>query len=283
MANELLAMAYDDVNERKAERLRECASSLIFKKDKQSIKLYRAYFCRVRLCPMCAWRRALKVGAQMHQIMPIASKSGCKFLFLSLTVRNVEGDALAETLDAMQGGFQRLMQRKVVKDVVKGYYRAMEVTRNDKDGSYHPHYHIILAVIPSYFGKAYMTQAAWTDLWQSAMRLNYTPIVHITRIKGTTAKAIAEVAKYAVKPGDYIIPDDWDLTVDTVKLLDSVLDNRRFLAYGGIFVDIAKKLKFKNPDDDDSDLVHLNEGEAEPEGQEVVFVWYSGFRNYYEV
>lgn len=60
----------------------------------------------------------------------------------------------------------------------------MEVTRNwDNNsewyGTYHPHFHILLAVPTNYFSKNYIKQSEWTDMWQRAMKLDYTPIVHV--------------------------------------------------------------------------------------------------------
>lgn len=61
MANELLAMAYDDVDGKKADRLRACGKVLTFLVDEYGKKkLTNAESCRVRLCPLCTWRRSLK-------------------------------------------------------------------------------------------------------------------------------------------------------------------------------------------------------------------------------
>lgn len=40
----------------------------------------------------------------------------------------------------------------------------------------------------------------------------------------------------------YIIPDDWNLTVDTFHLLDSALHRRRFVAYGKEFKRVKQLL-----------------------------------------
>lgn len=43
------------------ERSRMCATVLQFKKDtERKRKLHQAYFCQLRLCPVCNWRRSLK-------------------------------------------------------------------------------------------------------------------------------------------------------------------------------------------------------------------------------
>ena len=70
MANELLAIAYEDVNKRKAERLRNCATWLSFAAGADGrLRLHDANFCRVRLCPICQWRRALKTYSHTRSIV----------------------------------------------------------------------------------------------------------------------------------------------------------------------------------------------------------------------
>jgi plasmid rolling circle replication initiator protein Rep len=117
-------------------------------------------------------------------------------------------------------------------------------------------------------------------MWRDAMRLDYDPTVDVRIVKGNTAAAVAEVAKYAVKSKDYIIPDDWDLTQETVTLLDEVLSHRRFIGFGGIFKEVHRKLKLGEPEDD-GDLVHIGgEAPSEPSKDTVTFIWYSGYRQY---
>ena len=116
-------------------------------------KLVRANFCRDRLCPMCQWRRSMKLAYQVNQVCHLAflEKPGLRFLFLTLTTRNVRGDKLKAAIDEMNYGFSKLMNRKEVKRSVEGYFKAIEVTYNSNREDYHPHFHVILAVKPSYF------------------------------------------------------------------------------------------------------------------------------------
>lgn len=279
---EYLALAYDSVDPHKAERIRGCATSLTFRVSSEGMRLVNAWFCRVRLCPTCTWRKSLKVGAQMHKIMAQIATDGFKlrYVMLTLTMRNVDGDQLVGALDHLNDSFKRLYQRKRVSSIMKGWYKGIEITHNLEADTYHPHIHAILAVSPSYFGKEYIKQDEWTSLWKEALRADYTPIVDIRTVKGNTAAAVAEAAKYTMKPSDYIIPDDWDLTVDTVRLLDAVFNNRRFIAYGGIFKEIARQLELKDVEDDD-DLVHIDGEDADGlSDAEITFVWYSGYRQY---
>lgn len=286
MANTLLALAYDDVNERKAERLRECAVFLEFTVlEDGNKKLKTMNSCRVRLCPLCAWRRSLKVYHNTKAIMT-ALEGKYAFLFLTLTVRNCKGSELSETIDLMMAAWNRFVQRKAIKQAVKGWYRGLEITHNTDPKSpnydtFHPHFHVAIAVNKSYFkNRQYISQEAWVDMWQQSAKLDYKPIVDIRKTYGNTAKDVAEVAKYSVKDGDFIFPDDWDLTVDTVRTLDEALNNRRFVAYGGEFKELHKLLNLE--DEEDGDLIHVDEDSSTAAATDKTqfFFWHTGYNQY---
>ena len=81
--NSYIAMAYEGVNPVKAERMRECANWLAFLRNSDgSLKLHDARFCRVRLCPVCQWRRALKTFAQMSQVLTLPKLRDTNLYFL---------------------------------------------------------------------------------------------------------------------------------------------------------------------------------------------------------
>lgn len=309
--NQYYAAALEDIDPERAKRVGACGEILTFAQTADGLRLRGAWLCRDRLCPLCQWRRSLKVGAQMRQIMDKIKADGhnYKYVLLTLTVKNVQGEELSQTLDELGDAFKRLTQRRRVKNATTGWYKAIEIVHDtdeeitwakykkakkyyDKNGlsvgdsnpnydMYHPHIHAIFAVPAGYFsGGRYINQAEWTSMWQDALRVDYTPSVDVRKIKGDTSAAVAEVAKYAIKSDDYIVPNDWDMTVDTVKLLTRVLANRRFLGYSGIFRDIARQLRLKSVEDD-ADLININE-EAPSEAAEQLlsFVWYSGYRKY---
>lgn len=277
---EYIALAYEDINPAKAKRIRDCASWLSYVRgDDGSMKLHDARFCRVRLCPICQWRRSLKTYAQMSQVLDVAKSQGFEFLFLTLTMRNCRPSELSSALDKLLGAFNRLTKYKRVKGAIKGFYRGCEVTHNQELDTYHPHLHVVLAVRPSYFKKAYISQADWSALWARALGVEYTPIVDIRRCRGG-AKAIAEACKYAVKPGDIINVDDWVMTVDTLRILDVALDRRRFVGLGGVLKEIHNQLQLD--DMDTGDLLHMSDDEeTKPTGEEIVF-WWNGYARRYE-
>lgn len=293
MANELLSQAYSGFNDSKASRLSLCGKSLTFiVDDSGNKKLINAESCRVRLCPLCAWRRSLKNFWNTMHILNFWQQEGNEysFIFLTLTVRNVEGVELSSTLDALFGAFQRFSQRDAVRKVFLGMVRNVEITHNinPKSESYdtfHPHIHCIVAVKPSYFkSHDYLSQKRITALWREALRADYDPIVDVRRVKGSDAHAVAECSKYAAKAADYIIPDDWDLTVATVKILDRALDRRRLIAYTGVFRKAMNALKLEDAEDGDLNNVDSLDDVALGEHTRVeTYYWYSGYRQYYKV
>src|SRR5699024_6471344 len=56
-------------------------------------------------------------------------------------------DELNDEIKHYNQSFQRLMQRKEVKQIVKGYARKLEITYNEERDDYHPHFHVLIAVI----------------------------------------------------------------------------------------------------------------------------------------
>lgn len=283
IANTYLAMAYETVNERRSERMRNCASELHYHRIGDKMRLVHADFCRVRLCPICQWRRSLKNFGHMNKIVS-AIGDKCRYIFLTLTIKSCNGPELSEEMTHMIKAFKAFIEYKACEQAFKGWYRGLEVTHNLDTDEYHPHLHVLLAVNPSYFhSKHYLSQKQITDLWQRALKVHYTPIVDIRKCYGNDVKSIAEVAKYACKPGDIINYDDWDLTVDTVRVLDAAFEGRRLIAYGGLLKEWHKKLNLD--DADDGDLLDIGEAQndieaRDDEGEDLTFVWHTGYNQY---
>lgn len=157
-----LAASYKRIGSNKHYRVLDCSTFLEFKLTTvNDLKLTSANFCKVRLCPMCSWRRSLKIFGQVSKVMDhVEENYNYRYIFLTLTVRNCYGEDLRDTLDLMTKSFNKLSERKAFKQAVKGYFRSLEITYNKKDNTYHPHFHMILAVDNSYFtqSKIYLSQ-----------------------------------------------------------------------------------------------------------------------------
>lgn len=251
--------------DKKALRVKECGSFLEFKRfHDNTLKLNYANFCKDRLCPICSWRRSLKIFGQTSQIMDKAlEEKKYRFLFLTLTVKNVYGEDLSDTLTYMFKAFNVFTKRKQIKDSISGWFRALEVTHNVNKKSinfdtYHPHFHVILMVRDKYFKdkRLYLKQSDFTEIWKDCLGADYNPVVHVEAFKKSTSKAVAEASKYTVKDGDYLLENDLQLTDSSVRVLSKALRSRRLVAFGGRLKEISKELKLD--DITDGDLVNTN-------------------------
>lgn len=191
---QLLSYALELSDKHAAQRVRHCADTLWFRRHEDgTLRLDTAQFCRVRLCPVCQWRRSLKMYGQLHQVVQALAQqrqaAGAQpyaWLLLTLTVRNCSGPDLSATLDTIAKGWDRLCKTQRYKRAVRGTMRAIEITYNRRTGQYHPHMHVLCAVLPSYYtSRDYIKQAQWTDMWRDAARLDYTPVVDVRRATGT--------------------------------------------------------------------------------------------------
>lgn len=285
-----LAESYKRLGLKKAYRVEECGTLLSFRKIEEDLKkLFKANFCKDRLCPMCTWRRSMKIFGQVSKVMDRALEDkDYRFLFLTLTVKNCVGEELSNEIDRMFNSFKLLFQRKEVKKIVIGYFRGLEVTYNEECDTYHPHFHIILMVNKSYFTQSvqYISQKKWTELWKDCLKVDYTPIVNVkafkTASKEQTRKSICEVAKYTVKDNDYLF-EDIEMTDNTVAILNNALKGRRLIAFGKEFRKIHKELNLD--DAEKGDLINTDiDDTVRPEIEEIIenYKWNFGFKQYFK-
>ena len=265
-----------------ADRAMSCATWLQYLADlggdKRTLRAFNA--CHLRLCPLCANRRARLMTARLVRILTAvkAEHPTATPLFLTLTVRNCTGPELRDTLTLLTAAWTKLAKRRPFMRAVKGWFRAIEITRNAADGTYHPHIHVILIVEPDYFkrGKGlYIPHSQsdkapvgpyWVDMWGECLKAGYSPSVRISRAKGkageqrnTDAASLAaarEAAKYATKDAEYIngkIPEAERAQV--LRTYTDALRGKRLVALGGWMADAAAGVDLE----DDGDLVHDDE------------------------
>lgn len=241
LKNQLLqTLISKHVSDKTFERIKECNTFLFMVADKtmEKTKLHRSNNCEHRFCPICAWKKArknaLKIGVLMQYLREEENK---EFVFLTLTAPNVRAERLDDEIKHYNKSFQRLMQRKEVKSVVKGYVRKLEVTYNKERDDYHPHFHVILAVNKSYFTdtKAYIARDRWLELWQQSTKNNLITQVDVRKVKVTdNKKEVSEIAKYSAKDSDYLQDE---------KVFDTFyksLSGKRLIVYSGLFKDASK-------------------------------------------
>lgn len=234
----------DSAYEKYAERISKCARNLQFYvNDDGDLKLKEALFCHVRTCPMCQWRRSYVWQAKAHQVFPLIQEQypRHRWLFLTLTTRNPEITNLRQSIENTQQAFKRLILLKRWPAV--GWVRSLEVSRG-KDGSAHPHYHILMLVDENYFHtnrNNYIKQSEWVQLWKDCNQLDYFPSVNV-QAKDSSYKVVPELFKYITKESDFVADRDWLL--EYTKQMHKV----RCIGSGGV---LKNQLKFLTQEPDD--------------------------------
>lgn len=211
-------------------------------------RIHSANFCKQRYCPICQWRLSRKVYHDISSVInAVNAQNEYKYILMTLTVENM--DKLSEGITTVLQGFKRLFKRREVARAFKGYIRTLEITRSDI-GQWHPHIHCICAVDNDYWTQDYIEQNRLITLWQEATGAKYAPNVDIRLIKGEIKDAVAEVAKYAVKPFDL------DKELHKAEILAELIQatyKRRLRSMGGVVKSTAKALNITLEDDEEYD------------------------------
>ena len=302
----VLADAYKDGGDgKRAERSVICSTWLQYYADADGGRreLHRFNACQQRLCPLCSARRAKIAARRLARVLARvrADHAGTQLIFLTLTIQNVPGAGLRAALDQLTGAWKKMIDRRPVKRAIRGWFRAIEITRNAAADTYHPHIHAILVVEDAYFVKSnglYLTKDNWIDMWQQSLRVQYRPSVNIksTYVKAgagpksgkaadAAQAAAVEAAKYATKDADYISPGlSKAKRAEIVKIYTEALAGKRLTGMGGWVKEAAAALKLEIEADKD-DLVHDDEGSGEltEESAELLeeYGWHFGLMEHY--
>lgn len=247
-----------------AQRVDFCSQLLDFRlvpdadEGELKLKLSSARFCRVRTCPVCQWRRSLMWKAKAYKVLPkiVSDFPTHRWLFVTLTVKNCQITELKETLTWMNKSWQRLTQLKAWP--AQGWLRSTEVTRG-RDGSAHPHFHCLLMVKPGYFGKNYINQAEWVEMWRRSLRIDYNPVLDVQAVKKgqQPMQLVPELLKYCVKESDLVCDRQWFLE------LTRQMHKMKAVVVGGMLRQYLRELEQEAEDligDDDQGEGDLDEG-----------------------
>lgn len=168
---DLVADLYNQCSEfeRYFQRMDDCSGRLEFSQIVQKdtgelkLKLSNAHFCRVRHCPVCQWRKSLMWKARFYKAIPeiMSDYKSARWFFLTLTVKNCDIKDLKSTIQEMNKAFKKLIKRKTFIKYNLGFVKTTEITRNKKDNSAHPHFHILLLMNSSYFKYGYEKIDVW--------------------------------------------------------------------------------------------------------------------------
>lgn len=255
------------ISPKRLQDLADCASQLEYLQDAEgNKKLYKTYFCRVRLCPMCQWRRSLKLFSQVSKITDYINQqqnNQVRYLFITLTQKNCSGSELVQEINKINKSFSLLVDKtkrvqpaSKFKKMLLGYIKSTEVTYNPKTKTYHPHLHCIFAVQGEYFNKEnYINKNSWRAIWADLLKVDYLPQINVQAIKpARQQKTVAELAKYPAKVSSILNLPQMQ-AVQVVMDLTTLCYKRRFVAFGGIFKKTKALLKLQDIEAENVDLV----------------------------
>ena len=253
------------IGENQMDLVEDCNTFLSFVADKtlEKQRLYKANSCKNRFCPVCAWRKARKDALGLSLMMQyIKQQEKKEFIFLTLTTPNVMSEELENEIKHYNNSFRKLIKRKKVGSVIKGYVRKLEITYNKKRDDYNPHFHVLIAVNKSYFTdkRYYISQQEWLDLWRDVTGISEITQVQVQKIRQNNNKELYEMAKYSGKDSDYLINQ---------KVFDAFyksLKGKQVLVYSGLFKEAKKKLK-------NGDLDYLKEIDPTEYIYQIFYIW----------
>ena len=224
--------------EEKQKRLEDCGSIIGFNEYGE---ISSANFCKDKLCPICQWRKSRRVFGEIMQIQKIVENKISDFALLTLTLKNTV--TLSEGIFDIMKGFYNFSNDRTFKKVSDGYIRTVEITYNNKFKNWHPHIHLIIALKDNYYSENFIKTEKWAEIWGRSARLDYSPIVDMRAIGQSLQmreKAVAEVAKYAIKP--FQTKGDINAELNAYVGLYGGTKHRRLRSFGGVYAKARKEV-----------------------------------------
>lgn len=249
VAAELVQNERINLTQKRVKALIECGTFLQYATDKkiENRRLFTANFCKNRYCPICSKNKSLKDARDVKIITEYLQDLGFEFLFATFTAPNCSQDELKEEITTYNKSLERMFKRQKY-NFIQGYIRKLEITYNDDKNSksyrtFHPHFHVLIAIDKSYFGRKYVSKQEWLMDWKKAMRDSSITQVDIKKVslgrKNNIDKSILELTKYITKDFDFYSE------IDVFENFYKGTKGKRMFAFSGIFKDAKKKLKNK--------------------------------------
>lgn len=272
------------------ERIKQCGDFMqhLTTADLSAKRVHKSNKCGNRFCPICTWTKAKKDAILISVIMQaIGAEKNQAFIFLTLTAPNVEASELKNEIDRFNKAFHKLFKRRNVQKVVNGYIRKLEVTYNKEEfitkdmyrrmksyfearglqvgdknpnfNTYHPHFHVVLAVNKSYFdSRDYISHKDWLEMWKDCMDDPNITQVDIRKVRSTEKSkmdAVLEVAKYSAKGNELYHSQS------VFEVFYRALKGRQFITFNGLFKDYVAKFKNgeldKYKEKDENEYTHM--------------------------
>ena len=133
--------------------------------------------------------RVRKFGFQLKDVMLNLQIQGYQFSMLTLSTKNCDIDSLNEEIKHLNHSWHKFTRKKFFTSF-EYWFKALELTYNKKDNTFNPHFHIVLAYIPtSYFHtKNYVSQDQFLREWQHSLKCDYSQTARIQTIKPNKEK-----------------------------------------------------------------------------------------------
>jgi hypothetical protein len=190
-------------------KVRYCGEDVVaFKADCCSDTVAYPMSCGHRLCPVCMRRRSARLSVKVMNfiegawfLVPVKGEKGKRErkyikmkhpVLITLTEKNVPS-LDKKYFSGLRGRVTKLRHRAIFQKCVGGFY-GIEVTYNSETKTWHVHVHMV-ADTP------YIPQDKLSDEWLDITGNSF--VVDIREIKDPE-KASKEVAKYIVKPGNFL-------------------------------------------------------------------------------
>lgn len=223
--------------------IKNCSTFMefLYSEDFEKKKLLKNNGCKNRFCPICAKNKSVKDAIVIKIITDYVKTLKRAFIFATLTAPNCKGEDLKQEINKYNKAFELMFKKKEFK-FVKGFIRKLEVTYNKEKDTYHPHFHILISVLPSYFTEKtqYLSREKWLRHWQSVMNDYSITQVDVRRSKENKNgidNSILELTKYIAKDSNYLS------SVEVFKNFYLGLKGKRMFSFGGDFKTARQKLK----------------------------------------
>jgi plasmid rolling circle replication initiator protein Rep len=269
-------------------------------------RLMGTWFCRIRGCPVCEWRKWMVHSLDLKEVLEVfLTRHGYKFdesgkdapfLFFTVTMENVPKSGLRSAIEKLANG-ARFLSNKVFDrytpdqypdwKFVHGMFRKVEITYNEKEDTYHPHMHYILAIdVERYYrGGYFKSHGKYSDIWK---RISGFSIVDIRAVKDIQG-GVLEIAKYATKSTDFFPKEDPYKPRNGGEVWVAVKEataGKQMFAYTGELAEIRKELRHDKRSKKEEDQLMLSVGFADEiaDYSHLLFLKYDDeshdFRNY---
>ena len=227
----LSELAREQDKQGRAHSIENCGTWLNFRqyRDKDATRtLHTANFCKSPLCPMCAWRKALKLS---HQLQQAITKNDAKYLYHLILATDSKREISKDHIKI----FKQRATRFIRKYISGEYAISLEITYNTEYG-YHPHIHALICT-DNYIKVSADYIKYMAVLWASYNESRYAQnTFYITGIKDK-GSASRELTKYILKYEGIDIKGDKDVIK---SLAVSISSMKKIQSAGQLKKDIAQ-------------------------------------------